>query len=157
MRTIFFLLPILTCGCSVESAKDKLPHKQVRQALDSELILGKWIIVEASRDGAPYPSEVGGTTTFIGRTAVVETTDEIVADYRVQLDQSQSPKHIDWKLEQDGVTMTLSGLYELNGDKLTTCSPANFNSDRPSSIETQSGDGRWLFHLKRAGSEGKCQ
>ena len=158
MRTtaICFLLMLLV-GCSTQPQSAPTANAPNETVPDSESVLGDWEIIEAMRDGADYPNEVGGITTFTGPSAIVRTADGIDTTYAVQFDQTKRPKHINWTLTQDGVSMTLYGVYELSDEHLTTCSPPNFDMERPSQIETMPGDGRWLFKLKRSSTVKKSQ
>lgn len=153
MKTIaayFFLLFLV--GCSAQPPAALTAKSQKAQVIDSEAILGDWVIIEAMRNGEDYPSEVGGTTTFVRSSAIVRTNDGTETTYDVQFDQMKAPKHIDWTTTQEGVSMTLHGVYELLDEQLTICSPPNFNMERPEKIETSAGDGRWLFKLTRNSS-----
>lgn len=140
---------ILLVGCSEQPDATSSKVEPNRRIPDSQFVLGDWKVVDARRDGLDYPSELGGTTTFGVGSAIVKTNDGAETTYSVTFDQSKTPKQIDWALTQDGVTQTLYGLYDIQDEVLTTCSPSNFNMDRPTEIETTPGDGRWVFTLKR--------
>lgn len=104
------------------------------------------MVVETLRDGEPYPQENGGTCEFDLPTAVVKTPDGVVATYEVKLDSDRNPQHIDWITKEQDI---LRGLYDLQKDTLTTCSPPIFNGSRPEELETRPGDGRWVFRMRR--------
>ncbi len=110
---------------------------------------GDWIVVKCDRNGMPNPGEIGGRITFDGNTAIVYTPDGIRTKYRISLHPEQSPKAIDWMIVQDGQRQVLHGIYTLEGDTLRNCSPAAFGALRPTELATKSGDGRWVFELKR--------
>lgn len=132
------------------------PHKDEGQQPDSDdlkLLQGDWIIVDAQRDGVPYPAEIGGTTTFAGHRVTAKTTDGVVATYDIKIDPSKDPKTIDWTLQQGDERQTLFGLYRIEGDTLINCSPPRFEMPRPTELQTKHGDERWLFTLNRVKAE----
>lgn len=116
---------------------------------ESSLIQGTWEIVKAQRDGTAKPDEVGGTVTFESGKATIRSPSGNVSTYKVVLHTDQQANAIDWIVEQDKETYVLHGLYELNGDRLITCSPAGFGLPRPTVLGTTTGDGCFYFELKR--------
>lgn len=153
------LLGSLFVGCG-QSTKEVKPDSVVATAAeaatqpkpavdDLELLRGEWQIVACDRDGAEFAQEIGGRMKFDGDVATTISPDGTSNAFRLVLNSSVTPKTIDWKLTQGEVTQTLHGLYQLDGDILRTCSPANFEAERPTEIRTVSGDGRWVFELKR--------
>ncbi len=129
---------------AAKAASEPEPHVD-----DLELLRGEWQIVACDRDGAEFAKEIGGRMKFDGDVATTISPDGASSAFRLVLNSSVTPKTIDWKLTQGEVTQTLHGLYQLDGDILRTCSPANFETERPTEIRTVSGDGRWVFELKR--------
>jgi len=124
-------------------------EKVARDATDLGKLQGDWEIVECNRNGAAYPDELGGQTTFDGDTAIVRTTDGDRTDYRISLQPEESPKTIDWTMVHSGRRYVLHSIYELEGETLRFCSPAAFEAPSPPELATNPGDGRWLFVLKR--------
>ncbi len=155
--TALYLFLLHLVGCSAQSQPAPTANDQNGTVSDSEFVIGEWKIIHAMRDGKDYPNELGGITTFNGQSAIVRSADGIETTYAVEFDQTKTPKHINWKLMQDGIQITLHSIYKLNGDHLTTCSPPNFDMERPAQIETKHGDGRWLFELKRSTTVKKGQ
>ncbi len=105
--------------------------------------------MDAEREGAANPGEIGGTITFEGDRAVSRAPDNTVGEYKVILHVHQQQKGIDWIMKQGDNTHVLQGLYELDGDTLKNCSPEAFGHPRPTELETKSGDHRFVFVLKR--------
>lgn len=153
MRILSFLCLLMLCGCNRQIADRDDTDDRSKAGTDAELLVGDWEIVECWRDGKEFPSEIGGTISFGGKNAEIVTTDGARTVYRIEINDLEQPSHIDWILTQAGETQTLHGIYELDGGRLSNCSPATFGDDRPGSMETVQGDGRWLFRLRRTGQE----
>lgn len=140
---------------SKDDGANALPKDASQSTVPDDLALlqGHWIIVDAQRDGAAYPVEIGGTISIEGRVAVAKTTDGSRTEYEITIDPQRDPKTVDWVTEQDGNRLTLRGLYRIESDTLTNCSPPGFELPRPTEIRTQAGDGRWVFTLKRVSAD----
>jgi len=86
MRTTAFrFCLLLLVGCSAQRQSAPTANDQNETVPDSEYILGEWEIVDAMRDGAEYPIEVGSTTMFNGQSAIVRTADGIETQYASNL------------------------------------------------------------------------
>ena len=151
-RILTVLLVLVFNGCTptnpVESKNELLQSNP--QTIDRVSIDGTWEVTNCIRDGVEFPSEIGGTIVFESNNATVKTTDGVSTAYRIELKSDQKPNEIDWFLTTaDNQTSVLRGLYEFSGDKLMTCSPSEFNSQRPAKLESTPSDGQWLFTLER--------
>lgn len=137
-------------GSTTQVSKDTDTPKPPSPAMnDLSLLQGEWTIVEAKRDGADYPSEVGGTGMIEGHVVTAKTTDGVVMKYEIKIDPLKDPKTIDWTPLEGEHREPLLGLYRIDGDTLENCSPPAFGVPRPTEFDTKPGDGRWVFKLKR--------
>ena len=123
---------------------------------DKAALQGTWQCVSSEIDGEKQPDDEVKpyTLVFDGEKMTVNKAGERVMKGSVKLDPAQSPRHIDFKLEEnpnnpDDVGKTLPGIYELSGDELKWCFTLPDRSERPKDFKTEAGSSRVSAVLKR--------
>ena len=138
-----------------EAAKKALPELQ-----------GTWLIESAVYDGNECPKELvkKSKVTFAGDKCT-EKPSLVLKDGKfqlgdgytvpVQVDNSKTPKWIDFIVEFDGKKTASQGIYELKGDELKICYRGSAGDgsepNRPTKFTSKAGAGLYLLVLKREG------
>ncbi len=107
---------------------------------------GEWAMVSGSMDGHPMQAGMVKTGRRVtrGNQLTVLFGGQVFIKARVSLDDTKSPKHIDYVVGSGDVsTKAQQGIYELKGNTLTICmAPAG--QPRPAEFSSSKGDGRSL-------------
>jgi len=123
---------------------------------DKAALQGTWQCVSSEMDGEKQPDDEVKpyTLVFDGEKLTVNKAGERIMKGSVKLDPAQSPRHIDFKLEEnpnnpDDVGKTLPGIYEVKGEELKWCFTLPDRSERPKDFKTEAGSSRVSAVLKR--------
>jgi uncharacterized protein (TIGR03067 family) len=132
-------------------------EKEKAKEKDEDVILGKWKTETVARAGgrAPGAGVSDRTYTFAkdGKLTLDLGGQEAAVEYK--LDPSASPKTIDLIMKADAqTTVTIPGLYELDGDTLTICLCESSKPTRPTEMKAE-GKGVGLLKFKRVKEEKK--
>jgi uncharacterized protein (TIGR03067 family) len=128
---------------------------------DQERLQGTWEWVSWTQGGTTIKRgdlrEADGrpkTLRFIGDKVLTVMVNsggkEVEFRYRCKLDPSRKPKEIDLTPEGEPRGRTGPGIYELEGDTLRVCFPAQPGQDRPPRLESKQGEGYLLLTYNRA-------
>lgn len=110
-------------------------------------IKGTWKITSEKYDGKKLNNFIGGHLTFDGKFSVLKVKDKKVKD-KYTLHPSKKPKWIDIIAERGDKTLTIVGIYSLDGDTLKLCHN-DPGKPRPTEFVTKPGDQRSLVTLTR--------
>jgi uncharacterized protein (TIGR03067 family) len=124
------------------------PAEQAQKQLE-----GTWIATKAERDGKAADDVVGHRLSFVGNRFQIQSKDgKPLYAGTVRVDPSARPAAIDFE-HTEGVVKgkAWKGIYDLDGDALTTCDNApNLDERRPTAFEAKSGSGYVLITFKGA-------
>jgi uncharacterized protein (TIGR03067 family) len=122
--------------------------KPEKKRSDTEIIQGKWIVVESYHKGEEFESPLGNVLTFSGKRVTVAPAgedDKVEAAFELRPDEK--PPELDMTRTLDGVKDTMRLIYELSNDTLKICSFAE--KGRPDAVGITADDERYLMVLKR--------
>ncbi len=113
---------------------------------------GTWIATKAEQDGRAADDIVGHRLSFIGnRFQILSKDGKPLYAGTVRVDPNATPAAIDFEHTEGALKgKTWKGIYDLDGDTLTTCDNApNLEKERPAAFEAKSGTGYILITFKR--------
>lgn len=122
---------------------------------DLKAMQGTWERVAMELQGKPAPNELidGWKSTYEGDRLTLSNKEGIYRHCIVTLDPARMPKAVNtWDTEGPAADQTLSGIYELSGDRLKLCF-ALPGKPRPTEFTTKSGTGSFYFEYKRVESK----
>jgi len=114
---------------------------------------GTWAATSAERDGKAANDVVGHRLTFNGNRFRVQSRDgKSLYGGKFRTYPGTKPSAIDFEhTKGDLKGKTWKGIYDLDGDKLTTCDNApNLDKGRPAAFEAKAGSGYVFITFKRA-------
>jgi putative CocE/NonD family hydrolase len=128
---------------------------------EKEKLVGIWNVVSVQANGTKVPPEAlkGFQFIFTAESLTRKQSGKLVSGARYKLDLSKSPKWIDMTGVTDGKEQSVPALYELDGDNLSVCFPADYKNKegklvkalkRPEKLEGGEGSGQVFMILKRA-------
>lgn len=117
----------------------KAPSMEVDPEL--KLLLGSWQIVDLVEEGRPRPDRAKGRMRFVEKAF---NLDDITYIYKIQVNSATAPKHLDLFMFH----LTQEAIYKFEEDRLVVCI-ARPRTPRPTTFETNAGDGRSLITCKR--------
>lgn len=126
---------------------------QAKPRSDKELLQGVWLVVSGKKDGKDLPAQFADSSkiTFDGDRMVAVLSDGNRTDrdeFAFELDPSARPKHLTFTKPTSGNTW--AGIYKLEGNRLTICSPGGLPSaERPKDFDSKPGSRTLLLVLKR--------
>jgi uncharacterized protein (TIGR03067 family) len=151
MRTIGLVALIVVLSLGADAPADK----DARNSLES--LQGTWQLVSAESDGEKAPDERVKQiqVTITGNRHTVRFGDRVIAhDVSFEIDPTKTPKQVtDTINEGPDAGKQILGIYELEGDKLTSC-VAKVGQDRPTEFSAKSGSGHTLRVFKRVQGNG---
>ena len=144
MRCVFYTLAILLATTTL-FADGLKPTKP-----ETESIQGQWRPVSATRNGNEAPRE------DLGKSSITFSDDNFIGfgkrtfQGKFSLDQSTKPKQIDLTFQgENDATQVVKGIYRLQGDKLSLCTAAGPDAQRPAEFTSPAGENRTLLVLER--------
>jgi RNA polymerase sigma factor (sigma-70 family) len=143
-------------GKEQKDGPKKLPaQEKATPKTDQELIQGTWEFVSLTVGGkkewnasAP-PKCLTFASDKVRFVAVNGDGKEVAFHSRFKLEVGRRPKEIDMTPLDGEHKETIKGLYELQGDTLRLCHPAQPGGDRPKSLESNEGSTDYLWTLKK--------
>jgi uncharacterized protein (TIGR03067 family) len=116
---------------------------------DAPTVVGVWSVESAVKGGRKDSSPPGSTLelTADGKMVLHEGGKDIPGSYKS--DPKKDPPEIDLTIEDPkaGATITLTGIYKLDGDNLQIC--LSFGGERPKTFESPEMAPQVLLTLKR--------
>lgn len=113
---------------------------------DAVNIEGTWVVESATVDGNAEDDIKGDRMTFKNGTVTVKTKQKDEKG-TFKLDPSRKPKAID--ITEEGKDKSYSGIYKLEGDRLTICVPDRADNPRPTEFSAKEGTRQMVLELKR--------
>jgi uncharacterized protein (TIGR03067 family) len=115
---------------------------------DGPTLVGEWTVESVVKGGKPAPEDRDGALEFTadGKAILKERSKTITGTY--SSDAKKDPAEVDITLEEQGMRITLSGIYKFEKDTLTVCFA--FQAERPKAFETPEATMTVLLTLKRA-------
>ena len=117
---------------------------------DKDLIQGDWSFVSGERDGEQPPDEIKNMKLNFKDdklTAMIANDDK---GGKFKIDPSKKPKEITLTLSENGKDVDMNGIYELDGDNLKLCFPADHDGARPKEFNGKQGSKQMYMVFKRA-------
>ena len=152
---------VLFFACAVLPAQDKKdkPEADKKKAAavkkDQQLLQGTWDIAEFTTSGEALPAEEvkSRQVGFSGNQMVMSLAKEKgKREYEFTLDPTQKPKEMNLspKSPVGKTPLTMSAIYELDGDNLKLCMTRLGGVGRPKEFESTGSTNTILIVLKRA-------
>jgi uncharacterized protein (TIGR03067 family) len=131
---------------------------------DMELVQGTWMLVSAEADGKQMPREefddwkqvewvVTGEKINVKippkLQAKLVPAGEKFPTLSFKIDPKVRPKSVDVTIPHGDQSLTIKGIYALEGDKLTLCGPRDLTGERPTDFTAKQGSRRILAVFKR--------
>jgi len=119
---------------------------------DLRKLQGEWSMVSGEREGEAIPADyiAMGKRVVKGDDLTVTFGDEIFMKAKIKLDDSKTPKTIDYDVKEGAAAgKTQLGIYTFDGENVKFCF-SEPGKDRPAEFKTASGDGRILSVWKPA-------
>src|SRR5262249_21025282 len=126
---------------------------------DLALVQGTWVIVSVEVEGKPLPQgqldelkQIEWVVTK-GRVAARKKGEKKEVTLTFKIDPKTKPKSVDLTVHDPAGkdSLTLKGIYSLDGDKLTLCGPVVPEGERPTDFTAKAKSGRMLGVFKRKG------
>jgi uncharacterized protein (TIGR03067 family) len=164
MRKFLSMMLFVVCVASISCAKTEAEKKIEIESKERQLLQGKWRPISAVADGQKAPMEMleGGLVTFEGDQMISQVEDEVTEICRITLNPMESPKAIDLAvLDENGTLLELKdsknqsipwirkGIYTIDGDTLTVCTPAVLEVPRPTQFDALEGTGLTVMTFQR--------
>jgi uncharacterized protein (TIGR03067 family) len=113
---------------------------------------GEWILqsLEINGKDVPAPQLEGTVLTVKKDDYQTKTKDKELFSFRIKLDPSKDPKHIDMiKKEADGSEMTYKGIYVIEKGVFKMCRGLTADKDRPNQFATWPDTGYFVVTWKK--------
>ncbi len=118
---------------------------------DKDAIVGTWGFVSGERDGEQAPDELKTMKLAFkeGDKATLTIKDD-TKEAKYKLDAAKKPREIALTVTENGKEETVRGIYELDGDNLKICFPADPAGETPKEFTGKKGSNQMLVVLKRS-------
>lgn len=145
----WLVLPVIALLLTAGAAEDEGGE-------DGKALQGTWQVVSSEIDGEKQAEDEVKQYTLVvsGGQMTINKSGDVVMKGPFKLDPGQTPRHLDFKLEEnpnnpDDVGKTLPGIYQLSGDELKWCFSLPARTERPKGFKSEAGSGEVYATLKR--------